>query len=241
MRAPDAAALDCQDRRMTYFELDAAASRLARHMSARGIAPRTKVAVCLGRSMELPIAVLAILKVGATFVPLDPADPPGRRAALLQASNALAVVVEHGSPSWVAEQGVKIVEVSEALAGEAPAGDAHAEGFSPTEPVEADAAACLICPFGEAAFHTLSHRNLSNLIYSIAKRPGMNDRDVMVATSPPGLDRATAEILLPLLTGARLVLAPDEDLADGRRLLHLLQRTGATVVHASAACLGQAG
>ncbi len=69
MRAPDAAALDCQDRRMTYFQLDAAASRLARHMNARGVAPRSRVAVCLSRCMELPIAVLAILKAGAILVP----------------------------------------------------------------------------------------------------------------------------------------------------------------------------
>jgi thioesterase domain-containing protein/acyl carrier protein len=98
-------------------------------------------------------------------------------------------------------------------------------------------AACLVLAAGEnpAATVSLSHRNLSNLIYSIAKRPGINDRDVLVATSAPGLDRAMAEILLPLLTGARLVLAADADIVEGPRLLRLLQRTGATMMHATPA------
>jgi len=69
------------------------------------------------------------------------------------------------------------------------------------------------------------------LIYSLAKQPGVGDRDVIVATSPVDSDRATLEMLLPLLTGARLVLPLDKELAQGRALLSLLQRTGATLMY----------
>src|SRR5260370_27597084 len=65
----------------------------------------------------------------------------------------------------------------------------------------------------------------------MAKRPGGGDRDVVVMSSPVTTDRAAFEIFLPLLTGARLVIPRDKELAGGRELLHLLQRTGATILY----------
>ena len=233
-RTPDVVALACEDAQMTYAELDAAAEHLARHLTGRGIAARSTIGVCLNRSLELPIAMLAVLKVGAICVPLDPADPPARRDALIRASRAAAVLVEHIPRGATAEEKGKLIDVRAAALRAAPHADQADEASPPT--VEADSAAFLVFPSGastDTAAELISHRNLSNLICSLAKRPGINDRDVMVATSPPGLDRALPEMLLPLLTGARLVIAADTELADGRLLLQRLQRSGATIMHAA--------
>ncbi|MEV4492921.1 amino acid adenylation domain-containing protein [Micromonospora coxensis] len=80
---PDATALVCADVRLTYAELNAAANRLARVLVARGAGPETRVALALPRSAELLVAILAVLKAGAAYVPVDTGYPAGRIAYLL--------------------------------------------------------------------------------------------------------------------------------------------------------------
>ena len=103
-----------------------------------------------------------------------------------------------------------------------------------SEPVDAGRAACLLFDASGSLSQplALSHRALANLVFSMVKRPGISERDVLVATCGASQDRAPLELFLPLLTGARLVIALDKDLVNGRRMLHTLQRVGATVMYA---------
>jgi amino acid adenylation domain-containing protein len=232
MRLPDSIAVVCDERQVTYAELNASAERLAQHLRERGIKPRSRVGVCLDRSIELPIALLAILKAGATYVPMDPADPPAYRSWQIETSQAAAVIVQNGEHT-TGDSSRQVVRVESQAA---PANATPAANPDPGVALEADAAACLTFKCSgatELPAVGMSHRNLANLVYSMAKRPGVADRDVLVATAPVTLDRATVEVFLPLLTGARLVLAQNKDLANGRRLLHLLQRSGATIMQAT--------
>jgi non-ribosomal peptide synthetase component F/thioesterase domain-containing protein len=228
-RAPDATAVICGERHLTYAEMNAAANRFSAYLRAQGIAKGSRVGVCLPTSIELPICLLAILKAGATYVPLDPADPPLRHADMIRASGTTAVIGQRLERTAVAEVPVHLIEIEAALssAGESQR-DAHAV------PLHSDAFACAIFISGHddaSRVVCISHRNLANLIYSMAKRPGVGDRDVVVMSSPVTTDRAAFEIFLPLLTGARLVIPRDKELASGRDLLHLLQRTGATILY----------
>jgi amino acid adenylation domain-containing protein len=87
-RTPGAPALADEGGVLTYAQAEAAANRLANHLRAGGVGPETRVAVCLERSAELAVAILAILKAGAAYVPLDPAHPFGRRAYVMENSGA---------------------------------------------------------------------------------------------------------------------------------------------------------
>ena len=87
-RTPDAAALLFQGVTLTYAELNRRANQLARHLIFTGVSPGTTVGVCLERSVELVVAILAILKVGGVYLPLDPGWPQARRAAIRRDSNA---------------------------------------------------------------------------------------------------------------------------------------------------------
>jgi amino acid adenylation domain-containing protein len=227
-RAPDATAVICGDRHLTYAEMNAAANRFSAYLRAQGIAKGSRVGVCLPASIELPICLLAILKAGATYVPLDPADPPLRHADMIRASGTTAVVGQRLERTAVADVPVHLIEIETALSS---SGESQA---TQTVPLHSDAFACTIFTSGRddaSRVVCISHRNLANLIYSMAKRPGVGDRDVVVMSSPVTTDRAAFEIFLPLLTGARLVIPLDRELASGRALLHLLQRTGATVLY----------
>ncbi|HEV2735362.1 MAG TPA: condensation domain-containing protein, partial [Longimicrobiaceae bacterium] len=87
-RTPGATAVVAGERTLGYAELDAAACRLARVLRARGVGPETRVGVCLERSAELPVALLAVLRAGAAYVPLDPGYPAERLAWTLIDSGA---------------------------------------------------------------------------------------------------------------------------------------------------------
>jgi non-ribosomal peptide synthetase component F/thioesterase domain-containing protein len=232
-RAPDAPAAICGDRQLTYAEINAAANRFAAYLQHLGVGGGSRVGVCLAPSLELPLCLLGILKAGATFVPLDPRDPPLRRADMIRASGTTAVIGQRLERASVADVPVHLIEVEAALA------FAKEPVPAPTAPtasagLSAESVACTIFMSRRddaSRVVNLSHRNLTNLIFSMAKRPGIGERDVVIAASPLTTGRAMFELFAPLLTGARLVVATDKDLSSGRSRLQLLQRTGATLMY----------
>ncbi|MEY9894317.1 amino acid adenylation domain-containing protein, partial [Catenulispora sp. MAP5-51] len=88
----DAVAVECEDAAITYGELDARANRLARHLTGLGVGPETVVGVCLERSAELIVALLAVLKAGGAYLPLDPQYPADRLAYMVQDAKAVCVL-----------------------------------------------------------------------------------------------------------------------------------------------------
>lgn len=99
---PSGPALACGSGRLTYAELDARATRMAAALQDRAIGTESRVGLCLGRTIDLPVAMLAILKAGAAFVALDPAHPAERLRGLVEDSGAACVIAEPGS-TWTAE------------------------------------------------------------------------------------------------------------------------------------------
>ncbi len=229
-RAATAVAVVCGDRELSYANVNAAANRLANYLREQSVAPGSRVGVCLETSSELPVCLLAVLKMGATYVPLDPNDPPLRRADMIRASGTTAVIGRGLRRSHVADMPVLLIDLDAARAFD----EATPSPNPPRAVPGSEAIACTMFISGRddaSRVVNLSHRNLTNLIFSIAKQPGIGERDVFVATSPLTTSRAAFELFLPLLTGARLVIAVARDLANGRALLQLLQRTGATILY----------
>jgi non-ribosomal peptide synthetase component F len=82
-RTPEATAAVCEGERLTYAELNAKANRLAHHLRSLGVRPDDRVAICVERSLEMVVGLLAILKAGGAYVPLDPGYPAERLAFML--------------------------------------------------------------------------------------------------------------------------------------------------------------
>ena len=108
-RTPDAVAVACEDKSITYRQLDDAANRLANHLRTLGVKPDQPVGVHVERSIELVIATLGVLKAGGAYVPLDPAYPVDRVALMIEDSGLKVVVTQSSLLAGVSSSGVQTV------------------------------------------------------------------------------------------------------------------------------------
>jgi natural product biosynthesis luciferase-like monooxygenase protein len=205
---PDAVAVVFRDRELSYRELDARANRLAHRLLALGVGPETRVAVCLERSLELPVALLATHKAGGAYVPLDPRYPPERLAFMLEDSGAAVLVSEKALAPRLAPERVRTVFLDAdgaAIAGE-PASrcDGGASGSH---------LAYLIYTSGSTGRPKgvmVEHRNVQNFF---AGMDGFLRRDppgTWLAVTSPCFDISVLELLWTLARGFRLVISEDE-------------------------------
>ncbi len=237
-RTPAQPALRCGDVQLSHAELQARALRLARALRARGVARGSLVGLCLPRSVDMVVAQLAILHSGAAYVPLDPAYPSDRLAYMAQDA-ALALVVSLADDSelgaaldWPAERSLLLDRDAAFIAAQS------------ADPLPADAAldarpddpAYVIYTSGSTGRPkgvVLPHRAVVNFLASMAREPGLQTGDVLVAVTTLSFDIAVLELLLPLTVGATVVLARREEATDGRALRALLDATDATVMQAT--------
>ncbi len=232
-RRPDAVAVAFATEQLTYAELSERVTRLAYRLIAVGVAPGQRVGVVLHRSIDLVVALLATMKAGAAYVPIDPEYPASRIALMLEDSAVAAILTEESLRSRLPVTGPRVVIAAEL---------AEAALLPPraaTLPVvNADALAYVIFTSGSTGRPKgvqIRQRSLVNLLWSMAKEPGLREDDVVLALTTLSFDIAALELWLPLITGATLVIAPREAQGDGLALGRLLTACGATVMQATPA------
>ncbi|MGE4554209.1 MAG: amino acid adenylation domain-containing protein, partial [Desulfovibrionaceae bacterium] len=237
---------------ISYGRLAARVAQLAealRALLAGDAGPGAPVAVCLERGPDLPAALLAAQAVGAPYVPLDPVYPADRLAAILESSGAAVLVAQAATadaPGAEAAGRVRLLRVDERPwppEGEARTldmeGDARTLDLKTLDLKAApgpDDLAYVIYTSGSTGAPKgveVTHRGLTNFLRSMAETPGLGPDDVLVAVTTVCFDIAGLELFLPLIRGARVVLAGREDAADAGRLAALLDRHRATVLQAT--------
>jgi amino acid adenylation domain-containing protein len=232
-RTPDAVAVQAEDESLTYAELERRANQLAHQLRAQGVRAGSLVGVCLDRTATLPVALLGVLKSGAAYVPVDPTHPAERLVYTLLDAQVACVVTEERFAPLVAEAKVPLVRVD---------ADAAALAAQPTDAPEGGATpadlAYVIYTSGSTGRPKgveVEHRNLVNFLRSMQQEPGITADDVLLAVTTPSFDIAGLEIFLPLVTGARTVIASRLDVLDGARLQALAVSSGATILQATPA------
>ena len=240
-RSPDAIAVVFGEQSLTYRELDRRANQLAHLLRAEGVGREVLVGLCVERSLEMIVALLGILKAGGAYVPLDPAYPSDRIRYVLEDSRVPVLLTQRELvPSLPATNAkILILDSSWSLLAGHPATSLETDASANSEStVPNNDLAYVIYTSGSTGKPKgvqLEHGSVVNFLRSMQHEPGMDSRDVLVAVTTLSFDIAGLEMYLPLISGARLVIASREVTQDGRRLAELLQLSQATIMQATPA------
>jgi amino acid adenylation domain-containing protein len=232
-RTPDAIAVVSGDTRLTYAELSARASRLARLLAARGAGPETLVGVIMDRSADLLVTLIAVLKTGAAYLPIDPAYPADRiRYTLTDARPVLVVTdtVAAGNVPDVAAPRL-VVDAPQTTDACERLNDAHLDATGlPANP------AYVIYTSGSTGRPkgvVVSHGSLTNFLCAMDDRFRLRGSDRLAAVTTVAFDISGLELYLPLLSGAAVVVVPRHVVQDPAALCDLLSREKITTMQAT--------
>nr|WP_309246856.1 amino acid adenylation domain-containing protein [Streptomyces somaliensis] len=206
---PAAIAVVCGDEALTYAELDERSDRLAARLAASGAGPEQLVAISLHRSVELVVAVLAVLKTGAGYLPLDPALPPRRLEYILSDARPVSTVTGSG----LAEGPGELIPALPS------AGPDHLAYVIYTSGSTGDPKAVAV-----------THRNVLRLFSTTRRTLGFGPDDVWTLFHSYAFDFSVWEIWGALLHGGRLVVVPEDTTWSPAALLELLRSEGVTVL-----------
>ncbi|HEX8805874.1 MAG TPA: aminotransferase class III-fold pyridoxal phosphate-dependent enzyme, partial [Candidatus Aquilonibacter sp.] len=215
---------------VTYAALQRRVNQMANYLHGR-VGTGRRVAVCVERSPDLVVALLAVLTAGCSYVPLDAAHPPARLKRIMEDAGVAAAICDGCADRSIVPGDVETIDLRESA-------DAIAS-MSPAKPdiaVSRDDPAYVIYTSGstgEPKGVEIAHGSVVNLLSSMAQEPGLDERDVLLAVTTISFDIAALELFLPLVVGAAVVIASREELSDIVSIERRLRKSGATVMQAT--------
>ncbi|MFD4508060.1 amino acid adenylation domain-containing protein, partial [Streptomyces sp. NPDC058457] len=228
LRTPDAVAVRCAGRSHTYAELDARANRLAHRLIAAGAGPERPVAILMSRTVELVVALTAILKSGSYYVPLHHASPIDRMQVVLEECGAGVLLTDRAMRERGLPEATTVVMVEEDGA------DASFPSADPAVPGRRQQLAYVMYTSGSTGKPkgvAVTHQDVFELVNDSIFVPGDHDRVLLL--TPYEFDPSTYSFWYPLLHGGTSVIAPEEDLTV-ERLARLMQTERITGVDVTA-------
>jgi amino acid adenylation domain-containing protein len=233
-RTPDALAVQDESEALTYSVLNARANRLARHLRGRGVGAGCLVAVCMERSVELIVSLLGIMKSGAAYVPIDPGYPSERLAYMVEdAAPRVFLTLRGPMTKWQA--GAEVIALDEQRAAIC---SEDSDNLQPDDMASQPRLAYVIYTSGSTGRPKgvmVEHGALVNFLLSMQRAPGIGASDCLLAVTTISFDIAALELYLPLLAGAKVVVASREDAVDATRLINLIEKFDVTVLQATPA------
>jgi amino acid adenylation domain-containing protein len=227
---PDNIALKFNSQEFSYKQLNQTANQMAAVLIENGVKPNDKVAISLDRSADLVIGLLAIIKAGATYVPLDPIFPINRINYMLEDSAAVVLLTTETYKGQYISNAKEII-LEEILP--------KLNAYPTTDPDVAVKGEDLIYILytsgstGQPKGVQIKHHNVVNFLYSMQKQPGLTAADKLLAVTTISFDIAGLELWLPLITGAQIVLADATTAKDGNALLGIIKKDKITVMQAT--------
>ncbi len=225
-RTPDAVALVDEGQSVTYRDLDARADRLARRIAARGAGPGASVGLFVERSIAMAVGILATLKAGAAYVPIDPAYPAERVALLLEDSAVRLVLTQASLAGRLAGQGAV-----EAIGIDADGGEAGPD-VAPAPARPADAAYVIFTSgsTGRPRGVVVPHRGVVNHALAATRLFGLTPADRVLQFSSISFDIAVEELFPAWNAGATVVLRGDDAQLDPAAFTAMVDREAITVL-----------
>ncbi|MFJ7151578.1 amino acid adenylation domain-containing protein [Streptomyces sp. NPDC100445] len=226
-RTPHATAVSGSGRTLTYAGLDAAASGLARRLRAAGVTPGSLVGVCLDRTPDLAVALLAVWRAGAAYLPLDPSHPAARRAFTVSDSGIDWIVTDTATRPAVESLPARLV-VLDAEPAQSPA-----DGDDDILPGPEDLAYVIYTSgsTGRPKGVEVTHANLAWLLGAADRHFGFGPADVWTLMHSPAFDFSVWELWAPLTGGGRVVVLTGDEVRDPAAVHRVLREEGVTVLN----------
>jgi len=233
---PSAPAAQFRDVTMSYEALNRRANQLANwllQMLGKRAAGDTQplVGLAVERSLDMLVALLATLKAGCAYVPLDPTHPEQRLRHILKDAKVAALITDGTVAENLAREGTPTIHLRKQIGN-----IAAASATAPAVRVKPDDLAYVIYTSGSTGLPKgveVSHGAVVNFLASMAREPGICADDTLLAVTTISFDIAALELYLPLTRGARVVIAESEETIDGFVLLLHLEQCGATLMQAT--------
>jgi len=230
-KTPQAVAVSFGRQVLTYGQLNRRANQLARYLRARGAQHGSLVGIGVERSLDMVVALLGIVKAACAYVPLDPAYPRDRLASMMEDSRATFLLTQSPLVERFADcRGAKVC-----LDSEWPAIDREADRGR-VEPVNAGERAYVMYTSGSAGWPKgveIAHCSVANVLESLRAKIGITRNDVLISVSSMSFDIHVLDVWMPLVCGARLVVAGANACRDGGELENQIRAAKGTVMQAT--------
>ncbi len=229
VQTPDRVALTFEGASLTYRELNEHANRLAHYLRGQGVGVESRVGILLERSPEMVISLLATLKAGAAYVPLDPAYPKDRLVFMLNDAEVPVLLTQRNLSAMLPAHGARTIcldEEREFISRES--------AQNPVSQLLCENLAYMIYTSGstgkpKGAMNT--HRGILNRLLWMQDAYGLNETDSVLQKTPFSFDVSVWEFFWPLMTGARLVVARPGGHQDSSYLVDLIAEQKITTMH----------
>lgn len=219
-----------EDRVLCYRELMNCVDQVAAALIRRGVTAGSLVAICMARSADLVVALLAVLRAGGAYVPLDPMHPTGRLSMIVEDAAPVLLVTDGSFDSEAVIDAERLVHF---------AGLARTDPATPVPDFPAPGRLAYVIftsgSTGRPKGVRVRHHGLSSFLMAMREVPGLEDRDRLLSVTTVAFDIAALELFLPLVSGATVHIAPYEATLDGAELARRMTATGITVFQATPA------
>ncbi len=235
-KTPDAVAVELgsdSSEYLTYRELNNRANQLAGYLQSLGIKSEKLVGICVERSLNMVVALLATLKAGGAYVPLDPKYPVERLEFMVEDAEIEVLLTQQSLVDLLPNNQAKRV----CLDSDWQEISSHDPQFKITEHSPKDLAYTIYTSgsTGKPKGVEISHGAVVNFLHSAAQKPGITSKDVMLAVATLSFDIAVLDIFLPLMAGGKVVLVSSDIAKDGFELQNLLMQSKATIMQGTPA------
>lgn len=228
-RTPEAIAVVFGDERVTYAELNRRANQLAHYLKQLGVRPESRVGILLERSVEMPVALLAVLKAGGAYVAFDPSYPPDRLHYMFENSDVSVLLTQENLVAGEAEQRARIVslEIERSSIVECDTQNVQSN-------INSSNLAYLVYTSGSTGRPKgilVEHSSVVNAGYSFINNHRMTVRDRLLQFASLSFDVAAEEFFATWLSGGCVVMRPEQTLSSFAEFTTLLQRENVSVVN----------
>ncbi|HAJ64533.1 MAG TPA: non-ribosomal peptide synthetase, partial [Cyanobacteria bacterium UBA8543] len=226
-QTPNAIAVVCEDKQLTYQELNNRANQLAHYLQALDVKPDVLVGICLERSLEMVVGLLGILKAGGAYVPLDPSYPKERLSFMLEETQVPVMLTQNRLVKELPQQTIQMICLDTDW--ETIARESEENLVSEVTPQQVAYVMYTSGSTGKPKAVQIPHTRVSDYVQSINNVLQIQTTDIYLHTASFSFSSSVRQLMVPLSQGSKIILASYEQTKNPLSLFQIIQKQGVTV------------